>query len=149
MYKGQKYSIDDFIILGANSTDTVDVGLVQSICFKQDEVYFVVFKYHAYRNEMFRFFQAEGFNDELYFILANNLYDYKPLYIHGTVRKFRFSLHHMISVAWTFHSMDTVDCVFKCLSILEKAKVGSENVTACRSFYNLTKYIYALWYLVW
>ena len=94
----QMYKVDDIIVLKAVCTDFIEVGLIEKILYKEKNVYFVVYKYVAKRNENYNFFETLEFVNTLHFIRYDNVADYKPLVKYGVVQKFRFVLHHHISV---------------------------------------------------
>ena len=97
-FSGQIYKTNDVIVLEASSRISLKVGLIQGIIFKDTSVYFICHIYDAIRNENFQYFETQTFDNRLYFILGENLADYRPLISHGTVMKFTFPLHHYISI---------------------------------------------------
>ena len=71
------------------------------IIIKKEEVFFLVKRYDAFRDEFMRFFEANSTDEELgctTFVLAESLADYKPLIKHGNYKRFRFVMHHHVSV---------------------------------------------------
>lgn len=97
-FSGQKYRINDVIVLEATSRISLKVGLVRGIIYKESSVHFICHIYNAVRSEKFQFFETQDFDNRLYFVLANNIVDYRPLIYHGTVTRFTFPLHHYISI---------------------------------------------------
>ena len=103
-YKGQKYRTEDVVVIEARNRNFCKVGVIQAILVKSETVYFLIMKYDAFRDENLQFFETspdpdQGRQSVLCFIQANNISDYKPLIKHGSVSKFRFALHHHISVS--------------------------------------------------
>ena len=97
-YKDQEYKVGDIVVLEAKSQDELKVGLIQSIVVKEEILYYVIYKYSAHRIKSLQYFQSGESDGNLYFIQASNVIDYKPLIMHGTLRKFKFNVHHHISV---------------------------------------------------
>ena len=96
IFKNQKYETEDVVIL-ENGSEILKIGLIQAIIFKDDDVYFLVYRYTAIRTVL-GFYETTGFDNKLFFIRADKLADSKPLIMHGVVLKFKFSLHHYLSI---------------------------------------------------
>ena len=94
----QNYKTNDVVVLAVESSDSIVVGLVMAVLYKDDECFFVVHKYQALRNDSFCYFETVDFDENLYFIRSNCLVDYKPLVMIGVAQKFKFALHHHLSV---------------------------------------------------
>ena len=97
-FSGQKYQTNDVIVLEATSRISLKVGLVRGIIYKDSTIYFLCHIYNAIRSEKYQFFETQNFDNRLYFVLADNIVDYRPLIHHGTVTRFTFPLHHYISI---------------------------------------------------
>ena len=96
IFKNQKYETEDIVIL-ENGYEILKIGLIQAIIFKDDCVYFLVYRYTAVRTVL-GFYETTKFKNNLSFIRADKLADSKPLIMHGVVLKFKFSLHHYLSI---------------------------------------------------
>ena len=94
----QNYKTNDIIVLAVKSSDLIVVGLVMAVLYKNDECFFVVHKYEALRNVNFSYFESVDFDKKLYFVKSNFLADYKPLVMVGVAERFKFALHHHLSV---------------------------------------------------
>ena len=92
----QGYKKGELVVIEAIDNHTLKVGIVLSILVKSSRVYFVVKRYEAKRNSL-EYFSSEKQLEDVSFIDAERLHDYKPLKMIGTQRKFVFSLHHHIS----------------------------------------------------
>ena len=64
---------------------------------KNNCLYFLVYRYDAFKSEL-GFYQTSDFKNKLYLIRAEELEDYKPLVMHGVLTKFKFALHHYLSL---------------------------------------------------
>ena len=96
-YKHQKYSQGDIVVVdNTEGGDKLDVGLIEIIIVRKNKVYFVLKRYVASKQEL-GYFEAEKSNEEITFIEAKLLADFKPLIMHGTKSKFHFVQHHHIS----------------------------------------------------
>ena len=107
-FRGQCYKIEDIVVLKAIHRNHLKVGVIKAIIFKKDDVFFLVSKYEAFRHEL-RFFEASATEEELgscSFVLAENLADYKPCIKHGSSKRFRFVIHHHISVDCCANNFD-------------------------------------------
>ena len=81
--------------------DNLLVSVIQTILVKNNQVYFVVLRYEAKRNTLGYFVTTNERIQESFFLKASHLVDYKPLIMHGTLNKFKFALHHYISVKYS------------------------------------------------
>jgi hypothetical protein len=99
---GQKYKSGDVIVIKAFDRDNLLVGVIQTILVKENGIYFVVIRYNAKRNKL-GYFVTDSQVQKSFFQNASCLADYKPLIMHGTLTKFKFALHHYISIS---HSSD-------------------------------------------
>ena len=89
-FRGQNYRTEDVVILEAIHRDHVNVGVIMGIVIKKEEVFFLVKRYDAFRDEFMRFFEASSTDEELgctTFVLAESLADYKPLIKHGNYKQ--------------------------------------------------------------
>ena len=99
-FKGQSYRAEDVIVIDAINRDEVEVGVVQGIVYKDDTLYFLIFRYHAIRDYRHRYFVTVNTDLPLLsFFNAEHIVDYKPLVKHGSFSKFKFALHHHISIS--------------------------------------------------
>ena len=92
----QCYKKGELIVIEAIDNHTLKVGIVLSILVKSSRVYFVAKRYEARRDSL-EYFSSDKQLEDVSFIDAERLHDYKPLKIIGTQRKFVFPLHHHIS----------------------------------------------------
>ena len=99
--KCQKYRSGDILVLEAFDRDHLKVGVIQTILVRDTEVYFVVIRYTAKRHKLGYFVTDSVVNQESYLHKASRLADYKPLIMHGTLTKFKFALHHYVSVSYS------------------------------------------------
>ena len=72
------------------------IGLIEVILVRKTKVYLVVTRFVASKRDL-GFFETESSDDELAYVEAKVLADFKPLIMRGTVSKFQFILHHNIS----------------------------------------------------
>jgi hypothetical protein len=93
----QQYVNGDIVVLDVEDNDTLKVGLVQSILVQSEKVYFVTKRFCAKRNSLGYFVTEDQGEERSSFVNSSHLKDYKPLIQHGTITKFKFSLHHHIS----------------------------------------------------
>ena len=110
-YRGQNYRTEDVVILEAIHRDHVKIGVIMGIIIKMEMVFFLVKRYDAFRDEFLRFFEANSTDEELgcgTFVLAESLVDYKPLVKHGNYKRFRFAMHHHVSVGHSSNNF-TID----------------------------------------
>ena len=75
------------------------VGIVQTLLVRMEEVFFVIRKFKALRNDL-NYFVSESSDDSISFLKAQNLADHKPLIRYGTDLKFKFYLHHNVSFSY-------------------------------------------------
>ena len=64
-FQGQNYKTEDVVILEAIHRDHVKVGVIMGIILKKDVVFFLVKRYNAFRDEFFRFFEANSTDEDL------------------------------------------------------------------------------------
>ena len=91
------YRADDIVILYVENRDLLHVGLIKTIIFKRDEVFFVIYKYLARRHILLQYFHTTEFDPETHLINVKSLADPKSLVKQGNVLTLKFSLHHHIS----------------------------------------------------
>ena len=103
--KCQKYQSGDILVLDAFDRDSLKVGVIQTILVRGSEVYFVVIRYSAKRHKLGYFVTEDVDDQESCVCKASRIADYKPLIMHGTLTKFKFALHHYVSVS---HSSNPV-----------------------------------------
>ena len=96
IYKNQRYETEDIVIL-ENGSEILKIGLIQAIIVKNDCVYFLVYRYNAVRTVL-GLYETTKFQNKLFFVNAEHLSDIKPLIMHGVVVKFKFCLHHYLSI---------------------------------------------------
>ena len=98
VFKNQAYKSEDVVILEAVNSNHVNVGVIQAAIYKQETLYFLVYKYEALRDVNLRYFvTVSAATPALCFVMASRIQDYKPLIKHGSFLKFKFCLHHHIS----------------------------------------------------
>ena len=92
----QKYKKGDIVVLEVTGAgDEITVGLIEIVLVKKDDVFFVVRRYIALKQQL-GFYETENV-DEYVFCAAKKLVDYKPIIMHGTTNKFQFVTHHHLS----------------------------------------------------
>ena len=97
---GQRYKVEDVVVLKIHNSDFIEVGIVLQILIKKGEVFFIVNKYRAIRDEVFNFFETLNYDEESFHTVnVDDLEDAKPLVKNGVYEKFRFTLHHHLSVS--------------------------------------------------
>ena len=96
----QVYRNGDIIVIEAIDRNNLKIGLIESILVKSDTVWFVSKRYLARRCNL-GYFISQNQEDKSAFIKSSRLGDFKPLVKHGTSVKFKFSLHHHISVNYS------------------------------------------------
>ena len=98
--RGHHYKVNDVVVLNAVDRSTLDVGWIQTVLVKESgAVYFVVKQYRALRADLGFFTTSTPLDNELALKSFDELADYKPIVIHGTVNRFNFALHHYVSVS--------------------------------------------------
>ena len=97
---GQKYVNGDLIVISIEDTDRLKVGLIQSILVRRQTVFFVCKVYTCTRHWL-QFFESMACQEHYSFVEYKTLADYKPLIKRGTIRKFRFVLHHRVSFSYS------------------------------------------------
>ena len=95
----QKFKAGDLVLVGVYDRDEVTVGIVQTLLVRMEEVFFVIRKFKALRNDL-NYFVSESSDDSISFLKAQNLADHKPLIRYGTDLKFKFYLHHNVSFSY-------------------------------------------------
>ena len=97
LYKHQKYAKGDIMVLKVTEGgENLLIGLMEVILVRNAKVYFLVRRYIASKRDL-GFYETESSDDELSYVEAKDLADYKPLIMRGTATKFQFILHHNIS----------------------------------------------------
>ena len=97
---GQRYKVEDVVVLKIHNSDFIEVGIVLQIIIKKGEVFFIVNKYRAIRDEVFNFFETVNYDEETFHsVNVDDLEDAKPLVKNGVYERFRFTLHHHLSVS--------------------------------------------------
>ena len=97
--KCQKYRSGDILVLDAFDRDSLKVGVIQTILVRGSDVYFVVIRYSAKRHKLGYFVTEDVDDQDSCVCKASRIADYKPLIMHGTLTKFKFALHHYVSVS--------------------------------------------------
>ena len=101
-YKSQTYKSEDVIILEAKNNNEVNVGVIQAAIYKDETLYFLVYRYEALRDMKLRYFVTVTTpSPALCFVMASRMKDFKPLIKHGSFSKFKFCLHHYVSIPTT------------------------------------------------
>jgi hypothetical protein len=95
-YLSQHYKKGELVVIQAIDRSILKVGLILSILLKSKRIYFVTRRFEARRNKL-EFFSSTSTVNDLSFIDARHLADYKPLRMRGTQTNFVFALHHHIS----------------------------------------------------
>ena len=93
----QQYKNGDVVVTNVKDRDVITVGVIQTILVRGNKVYFVTRKYEAVRNQL-NFFVTDSVEPYSSFVNSIDLVDYKPLIRYGTDQKFKFYLHHYVSV---------------------------------------------------
>lgn len=96
---GQSYVNCDIVVLKMEDSDTVKVGLIQSILIRRGKVYFVCKAYHCIRHWL-QYFESHSCEEVSSFIDSKIIADFKPLIKHGTSLKFVFFMHHRVSFVY-------------------------------------------------
>ena len=97
---GQGYKVEDVVVLKIHNSDFIEVGIVLQILIKKDRVFFILNRYRAFRDEVFNFFETFNYDEETFHsVNVEDLEDAKPLVKNGVYEKFRFTLHHHLSVS--------------------------------------------------
>ena len=97
---GQSYKVEDVVVLKVHNSSFIEVGIVLQILIKKERVFFIVNKYRAIRDEVLNFFETLNYDDESFHsVNVDDLEDAKPLVKNGVYEKFRFTLHHHLSVS--------------------------------------------------
>ena len=94
----QLYRNGDLVVIEAVDRNNLKIGLIETILVKSDTVWFVSKGYLAQRCNLGYFISKNQEEERSSIINSSRLADYKPLIMHGTTTKFKFSLHHHISV---------------------------------------------------
>lgn len=97
----QNYTNGDLVVIKVEDSDNLTVGIIKSILIKNNKVYFVCQSYQAIRHWLC-YFECEKPNDDIFkFIESNQIADFKPLIMRGTIQRFVFTLHHHISFEYS------------------------------------------------
>ena len=96
VFNSQEYKIGDLVVVKATDSNSLDVGIIQTIVVKSKKVFFVLKIYEAKRNA-YKYFISKSASDGLTFMNPFCLADFKPLVRYGTDQKFKFYLHHHVS----------------------------------------------------
>jgi hypothetical protein len=94
--KGTKYSKGNIVVTRVCSQDVIEIGVIEKIVAREEDLLLVVTMYSCARNR-WRFFEALPENKVL-MINFNSLEDFKPLFRRGQAECFKFFLHHYIPV---------------------------------------------------
>ena len=97
-YKSQMYRKGDLVIIKVlnDSSEDLEVGILQFIVVRDSEVYLVVRKYSTFKS-YYGFYESDTDLGETAMVNIECLADYRPLVMRGTVLKFQFVLHHHVS----------------------------------------------------
>ena len=87
LYHEQKYVVGDLVIVDVIDVNHFSIGLIQTILFRKNNIYLVVKKYAARRNQ-FGYFVSHGEAQSNSVMSLSKLVDFKPLVYYGTVTKF-------------------------------------------------------------
>ena len=96
--KSQSYRNEDVIVIKSFNSNFLEVGLIQGILYKENNIYFLIYKYTAMRSLSLNYFETIDTDTNLHFVRYDNVCDYKPLVKYGTIEKFKFCLKHHITV---------------------------------------------------
>ena len=99
MVFGQEYKIGDLLVINMENYDEARVGLIHAIVIKMDKVYFYCRAYKCVRSWL-QYFMVQSMEDFSYFVEYSDLKDFKPLIKRGTSERFKFMLHHRVSVKY-------------------------------------------------
>ena len=97
LYRGQKYTTDELVVIEVVDISRIAVGIIKSILIRGSSVYFIVKKVFANRVKLNFFVSEINDEDKVIFFSAQNLQDFKPLIKYGTDKQFKFYLHHYLS----------------------------------------------------
>ena len=92
------YRTEDIVVLEAIHSRLLRIAVIQAIVYKQENVYFLVYKYEAVENDFGFFETISNSPEDLSFVNAKIFVDFKPLVKHGTQKKFIFNTYHHVSV---------------------------------------------------
>ena len=96
---GQEYKNGDLVVINMENYDEARVGLIHAIVIKMDKVYFYCRAYRCVRSWL-QYFMVQSMEDFSYFVEYSDLKDFKPLIKRGTSERFKFMLHHRVSVKY-------------------------------------------------
>ena len=97
IYNNQMYKKGDILVLQVTEGgENLLIGLLEVILVRKAKVYFLVKRYTALKRDL-AYFETENSDEELAYVEAKDLADYKPLIMRGIATKFQFILHHNIS----------------------------------------------------
>ena len=96
---GQFYRNGDLLVIEVEDSDTIKVGVIQTVLVRNDSVYFVTKSYLCKRHWL-RYFESVDCDNVCIFTESKRIVDYKPLIKRGTSVKFNFMLHHHISFTY-------------------------------------------------
>ena len=95
LFDGQIYTKGDIVVISADDSNSLTVGIIQAILVRSSNVHFVARCYQAQRNDYMYFVSKNFICKSL--IKPSQLADFKPLIKYGTDTHFKFYLHHHIS----------------------------------------------------
>ena len=97
IYNNQMYKKGDILVLQVTEGgENLLIGLLEVILVRKTKVYFLVKRYTALKRDL-GYFETENSDEELAYVVAKDLSDYKPLIMRGIATKFQFILHHNVS----------------------------------------------------
>ena len=97
---GQNYKLEDIVVLKIHNSDFIEVGVILQILIKKGQVFFILNRYRAIRDMVFNYFETLNYDEETFHsVNVVDLVDAKPLVKNGVFEKFKFTLHHHLSVS--------------------------------------------------
>ena len=100
IFHNQVYKNGDIIVIDIKDSDSMKVGLIQTVILRGSSIYFMTKEYTA-RRHWLRYFECKSsIVSDISFIKASQLADYKPLIMRGTPERFVFNLHHYVSFVY-------------------------------------------------
>ena len=93
---GTRYEAGKVLILNKMNHGHLKIGLIRSISFLETKVNFLVRTFEANQSK-FGFYVTTKSLSEDESVVFENLADYYPVEMVGTIRSFSFILHHFVS----------------------------------------------------
>lgn len=97
IFHGQCYKNGDLVVISMDDCDEARVGIILSIMVKEQKPFVACRVFKCVRNWL-QYFESQDCVKECSVVDMLTLADYKPLVRRGTFFKFRFVLHHRVSI---------------------------------------------------